>query len=294
MHPMPRTSLHIVCILFCAALACAQTVSLSGVAYSTSRDKPGLTPDSASSEPIVAAPVTSSNISVQCRSGQLDPKKCKFHWRGALLQSFEFLAIQHTQIMIADPSWKHWSATGNWWDNYMRALHAQRFGRWGDGDEFIVNYVAHPMMGAVAGFIQVQNEPNSMGLEISKSGAYWKSRARAVAWSAAYTAQWEVGPISEASLQNEGGYDYIAHGNHGVTNGAGLVDFVMTPVGGGVWMVGEDALDKVLITRLERVSRNPAWLLAISILNPNRSAANLLRFKMPWHRDTRTVRPPMQ
>jgi hypothetical protein len=39
--------------------------------------------------------------------------------------------------------------------DYLKALGSLR--GWGDGDPFLVNYVGHPMMGSVTGFIQVQN-----------------------------------------------------------------------------------------------------------------------------------------
>jgi hypothetical protein len=59
---------------------------------------------------------------------------------------------------------------------------------------------------------------------------------------------------------------------------------------GLVWSVGEDNIDQHLITRLQRKSENRAFLLTISFLTPCRSFANLMRFKAPWYRDTRTVR----
>ena len=67
----------------------------------------------------------------------------------------------------------------------------------------------------------------------------------------------------------------------------GYVDLVVTPVGGLGMILLKDYLDKKLIRKLEQgKSTGQARLLRV-ILNPQRSIANLLRFKRPSHRDTR-------
>ena len=72
-----------------------------------------------------------------------------------------------------------------------------------------------------------------------------------------------------------------------MTNGTGFTDMLVTPTAGITWSMGEDLIDKYVITRIEGRSRNPLYQLGISVLNPTRSAANLLRWKMPWYRDDR-------
>jgi len=53
-------------------------------------------------------------------------------------------------------------------------------------------------------------------------------------------------------------------------------------------MLGEDAADRYLIMGLEnRTANRPLILLARSFLNPGRGFANILAFRMPWHRETR-------
>lgn len=200
-----------------------------------------------------------------------------------------YLGAQDAGLIATDPEVRQETFHGNWFSKYHDSLVASRFNHWNDGDPFFVNNVGHPMQGAVVGFIYVQNDPRAMTLELSRSSAYWKSRLRAMAWAAAYEVQWELGPVGEAGLGFEGRQWYVSATTHGWTNGAGWTDFVMSPTGGFVWMVGEDALDKKVISRLEQKSRNPLYLLALSALNPNRSVANLMRFKMPWYRDTRMV-----
>ena len=68
------------------------------------------------------------------------------------------------------------------------------------------------------------------------------------------------------------------------------VDLVVTPVAGTAWLIAEDALDRFVIARIERMtSSHTLRVLARSWLNPNRSLANLLRFKKPWARNTRQM-----
>src|SRR5205085_1308398 len=134
------------------------------------------------------------------------------------------------------------------------------------------------------------NDPKGRDLTLSNTRAYWTSRLRALAFSAVYSAQWEVGPLSEASIGNTGRVAYFSKASKGMTNGAGMVDFVMTPVGGTVWAIGEDLIDRQIIWRLEGHTRNKLALAAMSVLNPNRSVANILRHKAPWYRDSRYTR----
>ena len=164
---------------------------------------------------------------------------------------------------------------GPFWKNYVRSVGSVH--GWDDGDPFGVNYVGHPMQGAVTGFIQVQNDPKYRGLEFNASKEYWKSRLRAMAFSAAFEVQFEIGPLSEASI------------GHIQSNGeTGIVDWVVTPTIGTGWMIAEDAVDKHLIKRFEAGHRSRfATALVRSLLNPSRSFANLMRWKKPWYRDSR-------
>jgi hypothetical protein len=143
----------------------------------------------------------------------------------------------------------------------------------------IVNYVGHPFQGAVAGYIQVHNDPGYRRAQFGRSRLYWRSRLRAMAFSAAYSTQFELGPVSEASLGNLGKED---------VGGAGAVDLVVTPVGGLGMMLLEDALDRYVVRSVEALTTNRAIrILVRGFLNPNRTFANVLRFKLPWYRDTR-------
>jgi len=198
-----------------------------------------------------------------------------FAWGPALKQSAIFLGIQHgfrvgfqsgTREKLKGPFFRDWgrSVTG--------------LSGWEDGDPALVNYVGHPVQGAVSGYIYVQNAPEAAAREFSFTGPYWRSRLMATAWNAAYSTQYEIGPFSDASI-----------GNVGLRPGTkGAVDLVITPVLGMAWMVTEDALDRHLAARLENRIK-ARWVNAIlrTWINPSRSMANVLRGEAPWHRDTR-------
>ncbi len=210
---------------------------------------------------------------------------CSFRWRAALIESANFLAIQHA----VNSSTYHGTLKGPFFRDWFDSVGNYRFSAWSDDDPFIVDYIGHPMMGAVVGRIQIQNDPRGMRQVIGKSKAYWKSRTKALAWSAVYTAQWELGPISETSIGNLGNFGYYSKSAGHLTNGTGLTDLVTTPVAGTAWLVGEDLIDKYLTRRIEAHSHNFFYRASISMLTPTRSVANLLRFKAPWYRDERRL-----
>jgi len=202
------------------------------------------------------------------------PERRGFNWGGALKQSFLFLGVQNSLRMVQEKTREH--LDGPFWPDYVNSVSG--LSGWNDGNPVITNYVGHPMMGAVAGYIQIQNDPQGMALEFApKSSAYWKSRMKAFAWATLYSTHYELSPIGEAGIGNVG-YD---------RGTMGAVDLVITPVGGLGMILLEDWLDKRFITRLEqRTTPGKARFLRI-VMNPQRSIANLLRFKLPSHRDTR-------
>lgn len=75
--------------------------------------------------------------------------------------------------------------------------------QWEDSDAWWVNYVGHPIHGAAAGYIWLDHEPDAP-LEIGLNRRYWATRGRATAWAAVYSLQFEIGPLSEASIGNVG------------------------------------------------------------------------------------------
>jgi hypothetical protein len=47
-----------------------------------------------------------------------------------------------------------------------------KLGGWADGGRFFTNYISHPMEDSVAGFIQIQNDPQGHRQEFGKSKQY--------------------------------------------------------------------------------------------------------------------------
>ena len=207
---------------------------------------------------------------------QLDKKIAdarSFHWSTAIKQSLVFLGVQHGYAMTQPKTRRDLS--GPFFKDYGRSVKSLH--GWADGGRFFTNYIAHPLQGSFLGFIQIQNDPKGMSLSFDKSSAYWRSRLKALAWSAAWSTQFEIGPISQASIGNVG-----LHGKQT------YVDLVMTPIGGFGLLVVEDFVDKHLVRMIERRSPGNFYIKVASrtFLNPTRSVANLLRLKAPWYRDS--------
>jgi hypothetical protein len=196
-------------------------------------------------------------------------------WTRLSTQSFFFLSIQHSARLVQKKTRRELS--GKFFGEWANAVDG--LGGWGDGDSILTNYVGHPMMGAISGWIFIQNDPSGIGREFEAGDLnYWNSRLKAMGWAAFYSTQFELGPVSEATI-----------GHVGKKRGtAGAVDLVMTPVGGMGWIVAEDATD-LWVKKIE-AGHSAGFKRAVRIVfNPNRSVANVLRLKVPWHRDTRTM-----
>lgn len=205
------------------------------------------------------------------------PRPRRFHWEEATKQSMTLLMLQHGARMAQHKTREEMG--GPFFKDYAKSITS--ISGWGDNDSVLTNYVAHPMMGAITGYVQVQNDLSGIHQEFGGSRQYWNSRLKALAFSAAYSTQFEIGPISEAAI-----------GNVGMKKGtSGWVDFIMTPTGGFGLMLAEDAFDRHAISKWESGSSATHKRVLRILLNPNRSIANLLRRKVPWHRDTRPMFP---
>ncbi len=207
-------------------------------------------------------------------------KWTSFDWNAAFKQSMIFLGIQHA-FRLATEAGTRAELKGPFFKDYFKTVRSLR--GWNDGDPFLVNYIGHPMMGSVTGFIQIQNDPKGIAEEVSIKKSYWRSRLKAFGWSFAYSTQFELGLFGEAGVGNIGIRPY-GKSKHTMA----YVDIVVTPVVGTGWLVGEDMIDRYLIQRLEISLRNRIVQIVIrGFLNPTRSFANLIRGKKPWHRDNR-------
>jgi hypothetical protein len=220
-----------------------------------------------------------------CEDGTLRGKPCRVSWWRVLAQSFYFLSTQHLGNIGLDHDTRNALERGNFWGNYVYCVEHYRWWRWKDDDPFLVDYVGHPMMGAVTSSIYEQNDPKQRALMFENTQRYWMGRLRAMAYSAAYSAQWKVGPLSEASIGSTGLFYYIRARDGIWTNETGMQDFFITPIGGMAWNVGEDVIDRYILRHVRHARRNKWVLLASSLTTPGKSAANLTRFRAPYYRD---------
>lgn len=200
-----------------------------------------------------------------------------FNWRGALTQSFMFLGVQHGFALILQEKTRR-SLKGKFWGDYVDSVKALK--GWDDGGKFFTNYIAHPLQGSFTGFIYVQNSPQARRAQFGASRDYWGSRMKAMLWTAVWSTQFEIGPLSQASI-----------GNVGLSGKQTWEDIVVTPTLGTVMLIAEDAVDRYIIKSIERRWDNfYIKIFSRMILNPTRLFANMLRLKAPWYRDRPTAR----
>jgi hypothetical protein len=220
-----------------------------------------------------------------CETGKLQGKPCRVSWWRVLSQSFFFLSAQHLGNIAMDHDTRDALAHGSFWGDYVTCVENYRWSRWKDDDPFFVDYVGHPMMGAVTNSIYEQNDPKQRALMFENTHRYWMGRLRATAYTAAYSAQWKVGPLSEASIGNSGLFYYVRATDGVWTNETGMQDFFITPIAGLAWNVGEDAVDRYVLQRVRHATRNKLLLFASSLITPGKSAANVTRFRATYYRD---------
>lgn len=256
--------------LFCAILACgvaslrAQTASESQGASTAGDDDTQPSAATPFIRPVIKTPIWS----------RPDPGT-GINWKNIQRESNFYLGIQHL-FRIGTEKGTREGLKGPFFEGYadsVGALHG-----WADGDPFYVNYIGHPLQGSASGFVFAQNDQDYIGVEFGRNRDYWRSRLRAAAYNFAYSTQFEIGPISEASIGNI----------QAKWPQQGMVDLVITPTLGTAVMIGEDALDKYVIQWFERRVENPYVVLLVRAwLNPSRSWANAMRWKVPWARDDR-------
>jgi hypothetical protein len=223
----------------------------------------------------------------KCETGQLHGKPCRVSWPRVLGESRIFLSAQHGGNIWMDDDTRAQLTSGDFWGKYEYCVEHYRWSRWRDDDPFGVDYVGHPMMGAITSAMYEQNDPKQRALTFENTPRYWKGRLKAMAYSAAYSAQWKIGPASEASIGNTGIGYYIRNRDGVYTNETGMQDWFITPIGGLVWNVGEDVVDRYLLSHIRHAHpRNvPLLIVASALMTPTKSAANTARFRAFYYRD---------
>jgi hypothetical protein len=230
------------------------------------------------------------------------PASDKVQWKPALFQAMELTVFNHAWRAAFDPGMRYLIAHKPLWHDYGVSLTDYHMENWSDGDNFLVNDVGHPLEGGAYGRIFLQNYPKSF-VQIGMHNGYWSTRLKALAWMTAWSTQFEIGPLSETSLGNQGGYYYSIDcgtskaclttppysqgankhtGTGGITNNTGWTDFIITPLVGLGWIVGEDTIDRFIVTPIAREHRILGGRVLRSALEPTRSFAALFAGKFPW------------
>lgn len=197
----------------------------------------------------------------------------------ALVDSLKLVSMEHA-IRVAFQEKTRVELAGPFWQDYTRSVRMPS--QWDDGDAWWVNYLGHPIHGAAAGYVWTAHDPKSTASEIGLNRQYWATRWRPLAWMAGYSLQFELGPLSEASIGNVGMRPETT----------GWVDHVVTPVAGLGLMVAEDAVDQFFLKWAESRVRNRFYRASMRMaFNPGRTLGNLATNQAPWYRKTRPLTP---
>lgn len=221
------------------------------------------------------------------------PSSDKFAFKRAFIETFDVNLFFHVWRAAFDPGLRYNLAHKPLWHDYIASFSGYDMSHWGDGDDFVVNDVGHPLEGAVFGRVFLQNSPRSQVM-IGKNRQYWMSRLKALGWAAAWSTQLEIGPVSETMFGNQGGFTYVP--NCGTTllclhdprypkpptTNTGWTDFVVTPLIGTAWILGEDTIDKYVVMPIARNHRILGGRVLRSALEPSRSFAAIFAGKFPW------------
>jgi hypothetical protein len=235
------------------------------------------------------SPNTSERVPLdQCPADKTGARECRVHWRQLLISSAALTGVLTAGNAYTGYWYRYETTHGKWFQRWFDSDTGWSWQYWDDGNPILDQYVGHPMMGSITNYIWIQNDPKGATLQIGEPG-YWKSRMRALAFTTAFHLQWKFGPFGEAGVGHIG--DHATHWVDGhPRNDTGDVELVTTPVGGLLWTMAEDELDKHVVRRLEATPKNPFALLLISFLTPSRATANIFRFRPPWYRDGRVVK----
>ncbi len=217
----------------------------------------------------------------------------KFDLKAAFWQSFGVTFFFETWRVAFDPGMRWNISHKPFFHDWFASYSGYNMARWGDGDDFVVNDVGHPLEGAVFARNYLLNDPKSQAI-IGKNRRYWMSRLKALGWAAAWSTETEIGPMSETNFGNQGGFTYVP--DCGITlsclnnpkypkppnNNTGWTDFVVTPLVGMAWVLGEDTIDKYLVMPIAMKHRIIGGRILRSALEPSRSFAAVFSGRFPW------------
>lgn len=247
------------------------------------------------------------------RSPDLTERKRGIHWASLIGEEFFYIGVKTVYRLASEPKTRS-NLGGPFFSDWGYILQNIQLNKWGDGGKMFANDIGHPLDGSIAAFIYRRNDDNTRNLTFDlHNSEYRKGIFKAFLVAAAVSTESEIGPLSEATIGHVGlKAEWWLRLNNGTllgpipedtiglaalskspywirgNNGTGWTDFITTPFGGVVVMMGEDAVDKYVIERLEEHIHNRYLVATIRcFLNPTRSAGNAFSFTAPWHRDTR-------
>lgn len=250
--------------------AVSESVQPESVAVQANQDQP---------DPVTSVPdSTSLGISRSLKwSGLFLPQANQAEARTKLskvvLYGLQLTFYEHV-MRVATQEFTREQLKGPFWADYLASVHVPQ--QWRDKDHWQVNDIGHAISGGA--FVRIWMEQRE-----AKGGTpsqYLASMTRGLVFAAIFSIQYEIGPMSEASI-----------GNVGLNpNDLGWSDYIWTPIGGLLWTMGEDAIDKYALTYLDRhLPFKMARVAARMILNPSRMLANIGQNRAPWSRSDRTI-----
>ncbi len=197
------------------------------------------------------------------------PEKGGIAWRSLFRDSIVLLLVQQSYRLTLEDSGTRENLKGPFFKDWFASV--STLCCWNDGDRITTNYLFHPLMGSTAAFVFANNHRTSQETPIGNNSRYWKAKGAQGLYSFIYSLNYEIGPLSEASL-----------GNVGMKPGEmTYCDFVLTPGIGLLVSIGEDAARLHIIDRVRRNHLYWGNTLAV-LLNPTRSVANVVGGKRPW------------
>lgn len=227
-------------------------------------------PPSALNLNVAFAPVAEAGIVRFPIDPSVEPPQ-ETRMRKMILYGLQLTFYEHV-MRIATQDFTRQQLKGEFWNEYIDSVHVPD--KWHDKDGWQVNYIGHAISGGAYTRIWMdQREPRN-----PTKSQYLKSIGKALIYTTLFSIQYEMGPMSEASI-----------GNVGLNpEDLGWNDYIWTPIGGVLWTMGEDAIDKYALTWVEKhVPFLMAKAAARMIANPSRMLANIGQNRTPWSRKDR-------
>ena len=130
------------------------------------------------------------------------PETGSIAWRSLLRDSFVLLIVQQAYRITFEDGNLEALQTGPFFEEWFESV--STLCCWDDGDRRTTNYLWHPLMGSTSAFVFANNHRASQETPIGASGRYWKAKGAQGIYSFIYSVNFEIGPLSEASIGNVG------------------------------------------------------------------------------------------